>query len=358
MARLLIPTRNRPESLGRVLDFLERFYPDTQVIVADGSSDDYKQAVRQVSESPRKIGVDLRSYDYDFPFFDRILDVIENEPDEFFVMGSDDDFPLMEVMTQAEEFLRKNSGYSTALGALVHLKLDSPHEMTARLGVARPLTAGSAQRRANEFAAWPFSTTYAITRRELLLERYRRARKGFLAGFFDFAVGLQDCLAGKMHAIPDFGYICTRNFNHSYLRAESELIFLRRSELALQIVDQIREDIVQACDLGQDEALRVAENLMKRRIAELCGSPAHRMRDFHKSRFYRDKVVQQQFQLFNEAFKSGTPTRARYEERLMFISDAIRGNAVSEDNKGEKRFYETLEQQAKSQTAQPNSAST
>ncbi|MCH9806518.1 MAG: TIGR00180 family glycosyltransferase [Alphaproteobacteria bacterium] len=346
MARLLIPTRNRPASLGQVLDFLNHFYPDTQVIVADGSSEDYKNAVKAVTDSPRKISVDLRSYDYDFPFFDRILDVIENEPDEFFVMGSDDDFPLMEVMGEAEEFLRKNSAYSTALGALVHLKLDSPHEMTARLGVARPLVAAAPQRRASDFAAWPFSTTYAITRRDLLLERYRRAQKGFLAGFFDFAVGLQDCLAGKMHAIPDFGYICTRNFNHSYLRAGSELIFLRRSELALQVVDQIRDDLIAMGGVGEDEAMRLAENLMKRRIAELCGSPAHRMRDFHKSRFYRDKTVQKQFEQFNDVFKKGTETRNRYEERLMFISNAIRGNSVSEDNKGENRFYETLAQQA------------
>ena len=41
MARLLIPTRNRPTSLMSVIAFLERFHPGTRVIVADGSADSY-----------------------------------------------------------------------------------------------------------------------------------------------------------------------------------------------------------------------------------------------------------------------------------------------------------------------------
>src|SRR5436853_309322 len=149
MARLLIPTRNRPTSLSGVLQFLQMFYPKAEVIVADGSEDHYKSVNRAVVERFRgALGVDYRPYPYELPFFERLLDVLRSESDPFFVMGSDDDFPMLDLLEDGERFLRNNSEFSTALGATIHITLQSRTSMTARLGFVRQIAVDTPDRRA------------------------------------------------------------------------------------------------------------------------------------------------------------------------------------------------------------------
>src|SRR5213083_1998891 len=124
MAKVILPTRNRPTSLAGVLAFLRTYYPHTQVIVADGSNDACKQMNRRmIAELADKPVVDYRPYDYEMHFFDRILDVLKSESDPYFIMGSDDDFPMMGVFDRAQAFLMSNLDYSTALGSTIHLTL-------------------------------------------------------------------------------------------------------------------------------------------------------------------------------------------------------------------------------------------
>jgi hypothetical protein len=199
--------------------------------------------------------------------------------------------------------------------------------------------------RARQFAAWPFSTTYAVTRREVLIERYERARKLFLVGFFDFSVGVHDCMRGKLKAIPDIGFICTRNYKHSYLRADDRLIYLRRSQQVLEIVDQFYRDLIEYCGLDEEAAKAESEHLIKLRIVELAGRPAHKLQDFDEQPMFTNVDVQRQFDIFEDLFERDTATRARYGEKLAFILAAIKANAQSDDNRGEKGKYETLDQQ-------------
>src|SRR5215216_1320785 len=113
MTPLLIPTRNRPTSLSNVLRYLARFYPETQVIVADGSAEFHKDLNRQnIAAIEGGLAIDYRPYSPDLPFFDRLLDVLRRDSSEFVIMGSDDDYPVMETLAEAEAFLlqRKDFG--------------------------------------------------------------------------------------------------------------------------------------------------------------------------------------------------------------------------------------------------------
>jgi len=349
--KLFIPTRNRPTSLSAVLAFLARFYPGTEVIVADGSSNAFKPSVAEAARSQSALDVDYRTYDYDLPFFDRILDVLRGLNDDLVIMGSDDDFPLIDALIGGARFLDAHPEYVTALGATVHFKLEEGPKLTARLGLGRPIRGRTAQQRAQAFAHWSFSTTYAVSRRAMLIERYERARELFLAGFFDFAVGLHDCTSGGIHGIPDVTFLATRNHNHSYLRAEAELVFLRRADDVLTLIEQFACDLSKVDRIPDVEAREVAAGLFKKRIAELCGYPPHKRTDFYSSRWYGDEVAQTQIKLFEEMFRADTPARQQFDERIRFVNDAMRANVESNDNKGERKFYETLESQAGSSTA-------
>jgi glycosyltransferase domain-containing protein len=343
MARLLIPTRNRPTSLLHVLRFLARFYPGTAVLIADGSTPEFKERNRRSVDGLKgELEIEYRQYADEIPLFDRLLDVVETSSDPFFVMGSDDDFPLMEVFERAEARLRSDDGFSTGMGALVHLRLFEDEVMNARIDVARTIAGSTVEQRMRAFSRWPYSTTYAISRRDLLLERYRRATKFSLPGFFDYAVGLLDCTMGKMLALPMIGFICTRNYNHSYLRAETPLIYLRRSEEVLGLRDRLAEDVRTYGGVEADEADDLATLLINRRVAALSGVPPHRIVGFAESPSFNNPLVQTQFQLFRELFEDGTRARKTYLDRLMYVSKVILDNAHSDDNKGEKKFYEML----------------
>lgn len=347
MARLLLPTRNRPTALNNVLNYLDQFYPDCEVIVADGSNDAHKDEVRATATANRSIAVDFRPYPFDFPFFDRILDVLTNETDPFFVMGADDDYPMMEVFQREEKFLRENSDYVSVMGPTVHLSYDGGTEMKTRMSVARPIKASRAETRAVHYSKWPFSTTYSISRRQALITRYQRSRMLFLAGFYDYGVGIQDSFQGKIRAVSDLGYLRTHNSNHSYLRAESTMIFAHRAQDLLTYTSNMQADFVEYAGLDEDSAKHQAEVIVRKFVAEYCGRRAQNMNGFGQSRVGTNPVVVAQVAMFGDMFTPGTKARDRYEDRLMFIARALRGNFTSNDNDGEDSFYETLDKQAK-----------
>lgn len=347
MAKLLIPTRNRPTGLGGVLKFLHKNYPATQVIVADGSAEEIKpQNAAAVAAVSPGLAVEYLPYPYEMPFFDRLLDVLRAQSEPFIIMGSDDDFPMMDMLGKGETFLRANPDYVTAMGTTIHLMLRAPDEMVARLAVVRHIAAENAEARARAYSAWAFSTTYAVTRREHLIARYERAASRFVPGFYDYATGLHDVMAGKIRAFPEIGFFGTRNYRHSYLRPEESLIFLRRSEEVLTLLGTLKQDLTDVCGLTDEAAKTTSELLLTRRIAELCGAQAHRRVGFMETPMFLNPTVQSQIKMFSELFAEGTAARRRYLPRMTDLVAALRANAESEDNSGEKRFYESLDAQA------------
>jgi len=68
MVRLIIPTRNRSTSLLNVLNYLERFYPNTSLIIADGSYDFHKSQNAANVKTLKRIEIDYRPYSEDLAF--------------------------------------------------------------------------------------------------------------------------------------------------------------------------------------------------------------------------------------------------------------------------------------------------
>lgn len=343
MARLLIPTRNRPTSLMSVIAFLERFYPGTRVIVADGSADSYAHENRIAMTAPERGGlVEYRRYPYEMPLFDRILDVLGSIDDATLVMGSDDDYPFMDVLDRAERRLLARPEAATAMGAKLSFTLYGPNEATATIVVARTIAGADFRSRAAAFARWPFSTTYAVTRREVLVERFERARAVFLTGFYDFGVGLYDLAHGEMLALPEYCFAITRNFTHSYLRPEGNLNFVHKAGDVLTLRGFVVDDLVTRDGLPRAEAEAFADEIFERKIV---GGRFSLRRGFEASSMFRREQVQAQVRLFENTFRAGTPEQAAHRDRLAFILDRLLATTLSRDNHGEAKEVDTLDQQ-------------
>jgi len=346
MTRLLIPTRNRPTSLLSVVTFLERFYPGTRLIVADGSAEEFAEANRAAMTAPgREVEIEYRRYPYDLDFFDRILDVLETIDDTNIIMGSDDDYPLMDVLAKAEATLDANPAASSVMGAMLCMRLAGPDELNGVCSPARAISGDSVVGRMREFARWSFPTTYTVTRREHLIERYRRSREVFLLGFFDFCVGLKDCAHGEIIALPDFGYVSTANYNHSYLRPDSKMLYVRRPDEIARIKAFIVEDLVEYGGLDPAAAEAEAWSLLRTRASEHTGALREHRVGFERDPLFAEPAVAAQLALYREVFRPGTTAHARFADRLGAIRDALVATARSADNKGEPLRLRSLQEQ-------------
>ena len=57
-------------------------------------------------------------------------------------------------------------------------------------------------------------------------------------------------LQGKIKALPEIGFICTRNYNHSYLRPERQIDLFCGAVTRFANRGSFREDLIQICRLG------------------------------------------------------------------------------------------------------------
>lgn len=350
MARLLIPTRNRPSSLASVIAYIERFSPGTEVIIADGSEDGFADRNRKmVQEKGGAVALDYRRYAYEMPFFDRLLDVLRGESDPFIIMGSDDDYPLLDALKRAERRLIATPNAVTALGATLKLSLRARDDVAIGMSVSRPLSSKTPLTRANIFSLRSFSTTYAVTAREHLIERYERAKRVFLPGFFDFGVGMHDALSGQVISVPEFTYLATRNFNHSYLRPSERYAFMKRQDEFGTLQGIIAGDLQRTTDLRSADADERAAYLIGRRIVEVMGGAPLQGGSIRNLR--EDPTVEAQVQAFFNLFSADTDTRAGMIDRVRFVVEALNSVAASDDNAGEANTVASLEaQKAKEKT--------
>lgn len=343
MARLLVPTRNRPTSLASVIAFLERFYPGTEVIVADGSSEHFADANERAMTDPgRAVRIEYRRYPYELPLFDRLLDVLGSIDDPLVIMASDDDFPLMENLAKAEALIEERPEAVTAMGAKLSINLMGPGEFAASLRVSRSIAAPAPVQRCQNFTRWPFSTTYSVTRRTHLIERFERARQVFFTGFYDFGVGLHDAARGEIITVPEFGFVITRHYAQSSSRPEGPLDFIHRADELLTMIGFLARDLEETAGLERAEAQAVAEDIYHRKIA---GGRAATRRGFEDSPVFRNFEVQSEVQAFETVFSPSAPARETYGARLRVIVDAMNAAVSSSDDAGEALTAPTFDRQ-------------
>lgn len=322
--KLVIPTRNRAASLASVLQYLETFYPETRVVVADGSHDSMKAAVHDTVARFEKLAPELRSYPYDVTYFDRLDDVLATLDDEFVALNADDDYPMMEVYQRGEVFLKDNPDYALAMGTLLVLDLDSRGEILANIRQVRPINHDTVDGRVRQFTAWTFPLAYSVCRRDVLIARQRRARHCVLGELDDLVAGLSDCIEGKVHAIGDVSLVLTRHFAQKYLRVASKLEFFDEGPGIATLARQLADELVERGGMPADGAAKLATEIYARRVgSHLTGIPFHHQAQFINSNVHRHKFLSHQCEQFERMLTPGTAEQQRYGERLRYIGAAL-----------------------------------
>lgn len=338
--KILIPTRNRPTSLRGLLSYLAHFYPEADVLVADGSTPEF-QRQNEDFVATLTTKVEYRAYDERIGLFERLAMVLDTIDAEFVTMNADDDYPVLETLEAAERRLAATPGASFAGGHLVHINIYDSRPSIARIDAVRDITSDDPARRVQLFGVYPFTTSYGVARRELLQERYEFLQTWTSTSFFDLAVGLVDLLHGKFVSVPDFAFLCTRNEVHSYYRPEDGLAYLRNADKVLDLNDRLVKRLVAlGCDV--EEATQVIGTAIAGRLAGVVGHPPFRLAGFAQRYPYNTREMADARRKLADLFTDGTVERARHGTKLAFIAQNVQRTLESSDNAGEKAVYDTI----------------
>lgn len=322
--KIIIPTRNRPRQMQDFLDFLAKFYPGQSIVVLDGSQSAEQSEVAQICEGASSaLDVTFKPYPTDLPLFERLLDGVQSVPDEILAVAADDDFPIMDTYAAAADMLAQNPDLSTVVPYDIVLTLSEQQTLSARLSVSRSVRHPTAAKRVDGFARWRFATSYGAIRKSTLIARYQALSKVYCAGFIDYQIGIEDCLEGGIAALPQLGCMRTHTYTASYLRPSDKLVFLRRSEEVLAIVDHTAARLQQVDGLSAEHAASIASTAMVRQVGSLVGAGAFAKTEFLSSPTFLKRDVQEQFEQFYQMFEDGTALRAKYFEQLSFVTKCL-----------------------------------
>ncbi|MCW4117004.1 TIGR00180 family glycosyltransferase [Aurantimonas sp. MSK8Z-1] len=112
---LVIPTYNRPESLGRLLRYLEAMQFEFPVLVLDSSRDELRERNRVLVD---KLDLKIERIDYpdDMHPFDKFREGVRSVTTSFCGLCADDDVLIVDGLRESIAFLRNNPDYSVAHG--------------------------------------------------------------------------------------------------------------------------------------------------------------------------------------------------------------------------------------------------
>ncbi|MFV0333145.1 MAG: TIGR00180 family glycosyltransferase [Tropicimonas sp.] len=342
LPRLIVATRNRPKKVAAYLAYLARFYPGTDLVIADGSDPELQGQVEQAcANAGPDVRVAFRAYPADLPLFERLLDLMLSLDDPVMVMGADDDYPLMDVFGKAAEILVRDPELAIVVPYAVVLRQASEDSLKARLTQTREVADQTAAARLNAFSRWTFHTSYGAARRETLVMRYRSLVQAYCAGFVDFQIGAEDCLSGRVGGMAELGSLRTHSYLGSYLRPEDKLIMLRRSAQVLAIADRLTERLSQVDGIAPEAAREVVDAAMLCRISELSGAGPLTRVGFTGQKMFGDGLVQAQYAQFYDLFREGTEMRQRHQEKLSYVKGLLFSGDTMDISKVQGD-YETL----------------
>jgi glycosyltransferase domain-containing protein len=340
MVKLLVPTRNRPEGVASLLRYIAMFHPENPVLIADGSDPEMQRKVAAICQDfAGRLQLDFRPYPSGMPLFERLGDVLGKLSDNTLAMGADDDFPLLDVYAQADAHLRNNPEINSIVPADITIRRVEGGMMASRLSFSRSILNDLPVDRARKFAARSFATSYGVTRRHILLERYASLAKYYCAGFIDFQIGLLDAVQGRVLAWEHIGCIRTNVEGDGHLRPVEPLIFVRRSGQILKFSEDIARRL--AATMDEKSAKMTASELVECRILELIGPKNRWQSQKHKSILSDDPAIQGQVAALDELFSANSRVRGKLLARLRYVVDQFPPASIDSSEKPSLN-YETL----------------
>lgn len=178
MLTVVIPTRNRPAFVLRLL----RYYADLEtrfrIVISDSSTHD-RQISTSMLRALSRTGLDInyRIYPSEMPIVEKLLEALRGLDTEYTVLGADDDFFVPAALGDALRFLASNLDYSVFHGDAVSFSVAGESRGTISHTFEYPQRsierAGAAERLLDGMSEYT-TTWYSVHRTGFLVENIKQ----------------------------------------------------------------------------------------------------------------------------------------------------------------------------------------
>jgi len=275
---VIIPTRNRPKSLRRLLQYYEQSGAEPSVIVADSSDAKARSENELTCESSELPVMNFIGYDPTTPLVEKIQAVVQNIDTEYSTLCADDDFVTPNGLRRTVGFLENHEKFVCAYGNTIAFTADSIRGGTnfswaPRYTYARSIADPRPESRIVAHLTNYMQTLYAVHRTPVLLR-----------GFNKTAEATDDIRFGEiMHSALDTIMGKTKRLNVLYsarysapqsAAAENTISDFVRSGTFERKYKRFKRALVEALQqqapITQQDAIRIVNRGMTNYLMETC----------------------------------------------------------------------------------------
>jgi len=171
---LVIPTYNRPDSLGRLLIVLRTFGYDGQILIADSGSDKTKEENRRSTSAWD--AVSYIEYPTNIAPFSKFAAAIALTQTKFVMLLADDDLAFPEGLSECVSFLNANPTYSAAHGHYLSYRMSGDRISIPNIEYSSPSIAANLPfDRLNSLMSNYQALTYAVQRKDTAQKAFEMA---------------------------------------------------------------------------------------------------------------------------------------------------------------------------------------
>ena len=201
---IIIPTRNRPKFLERLLTYYALEKLEYLLIVADSSNADFLDQDKKIcARFKNQLQIVLHAFSPDIPFVEKIVTVLSSIRTPYTVIVADDDFTIPAAMAESVDFLHTHRDYSVAHGSSYNfgVKSENSHSQIDKLepySQREILEATAIERLINHLS--DYSTTfYSIHRTEQIRQNFNvMASLSLDANFSELLPSCLSIIQGKI----------------------------------------------------------------------------------------------------------------------------------------------------------------
>jgi len=204
---IIIPTKNRPNFLTRLLNFYFSQKIRFKIIIAD-SSDESDRAINEtiVNHTKSELAIDYHLFPSDMEIFDKLIETLSLVESRYVLINADDDFFIPSAIESGVDFLKKNPDYSVVHGNSYVFYLKNHDYQGNFLYIAtyyqRSIETNSSSDRLNSHLTDNSSTFYSIHATETLINNFSLVKQmNFDSIFSEIFLTCMDCVQGKMKCL-------------------------------------------------------------------------------------------------------------------------------------------------------------
>lgn len=266
---IVVPTRNRSNSLHRLITFYKKLDFDPKFYIAD-SSDDNQIAANEEICANIDLNVEYNTYSTEIRLIKKIRDALRNVTTSYTVLSADDDFIIPSGIDQAVQFLSNDKSFSAAHGNYISFKAeqigsDIQFSWKPSYVDSQSLEEQKPENRLQSHHANYVPTFYSVHRTPSIQEGYERAVEATTdVRFGELLPSMTAVINGKFKHLNVF-YGARYSVQQTASTADSFIEFIQEGTFTSKY-DRYRESLAGHLEtqskLTYDESLKVVDNAM------------------------------------------------------------------------------------------------